>query len=69
MKTRQVMKLCCNGVKLSAVYDEQARKYKLYSHTWYCGEHRKLLAKLDTMQEVFWWIYNNPACQAAFNRA
>ena len=63
------MKISCNGVKLSAVYDEQSRKYKLYSHTWDCGEHRKLLVKLDTMQEVFWWIYNNPACQAAFNRA
>ena len=69
VKTYTAMKLICNGVKLSVTYDVKSGKYKLYSHTWDCGEHKKLLAKLDTMQEILWWIYNNPACQAAFNRA
>lgn len=59
MKTRQVMKLSCNGVRLVCIHDDKTMSYKLYKVAWYNGgDHRKLCVTKDTMAEILMWMYN-----------
>lgn len=59
MKTVQVMKMACNGVRLTCIHDIKAQKYKLYYHWWDGGDHKKQIADCDNMAEILVEIYNN----------